>query len=179
MGTLFHDATAVEHDDHVRFLDGRQAVRDHQRGASPHHFFQRRLDVPLRGRIQSGRRLVENQHGRVFEQCASDGDPLALAPRQQQPVVAHDCVEAIRELVDECISMGSNDGVADFLRRALDEGPIRDVAFQGVVEQHYILSNQCDLAPQVGHPVIVQRPAIQQYLPGADVVEARQEACQR
>src|SRR5438105_11140404 len=61
---LLDEATAVEDEDHVRGEDRREAVRDRDRRALLDQRLERRLDEPLARRVQSRRRLVEDQHPR-------------------------------------------------------------------------------------------------------------------
>src|SRR5512133_3853735 len=75
-------------------------MSDQQYGATP----RRRedvLDQPLRSRmIEMGRRLVQHEHGRLGEQGARQREPLALTARELSALLAHERVEAVRELLD-------------------------------------------------------------------------------
>src|SRR5258708_22016805 len=83
----FGDAARVQNDDAVGPLDGRQAVRDHQRRAAAHERFQRRLHMALRFAVEGGGRLVEDEHRRILEERARDGEPLPLSARKAHAVL--------------------------------------------------------------------------------------------
>ena len=61
-------------------------------------------------------RFIENQHRRILEQCAGDGQALALAAGQQRAVLADQGVQPLRELLDELQGVGVpcrfDDGIA-------------------------------------------------------------------
>jgi hypothetical protein len=61
MRALFDDAALVHHHDAVAGQHRRKAMRDHQRGAVTHQFFQRGLHQRLALRIKRRGRLVEQQ----------------------------------------------------------------------------------------------------------------------
>ncbi len=73
------DDAVVEHQDHVGADDGRQPVRDHQRGAALGHAIELVLDVPLGVAVERRGRFVKQQDRRTFEDGAGDGDALLLA----------------------------------------------------------------------------------------------------
>src|SRR3569832_1926376 len=56
--SLLHHATVIHHHDEIGVLDGREAVRDHKRGAVAHHLGERGLDVTFRLAVQRRRGLV-------------------------------------------------------------------------------------------------------------------------
>lgn len=55
----------------------------------------RRHDLGLRGPVERGRRLVEQQHGPVREERAGQGEPLSLTGRETRPVLAQHGVGAV------------------------------------------------------------------------------------
>src|SRR6185503_4157861 len=79
VGALRDDRAALEHDDAVGVLHGREAVRDDERGASGFERFQRFLHQPLGSGVERAGRLVEEQDRPVGEQCARDRQALPLA----------------------------------------------------------------------------------------------------
>src|SRR5690349_22164956 len=60
-----HDPSAVDDVDHVGVDDSGQPVRDRDRGPRPHQRVERLLHLPLAGRVQRRRRLVQDQDARV------------------------------------------------------------------------------------------------------------------
>ena len=50
--------------------------------------------------IEMGRRLVQHEHGRLGEQGARQHEPLALTAGELSALLAHERVQAVRELLD-------------------------------------------------------------------------------
>ena len=75
------DLALVQHDDFVSPHDGREPMRDHQRGAIARNTLERVLDFLFRMAVERRRRLIEHQNGGAFEDRARDGHPLLLATR--------------------------------------------------------------------------------------------------
>ena len=88
MGPVGHDPPAVEQHDPVGQADGREAVGDDQRRAPLHEDAQRRVDALLHLDVDGAGGVVEDQDGRVDQQGAGDGDPLALAARERVAALA-------------------------------------------------------------------------------------------
>ena len=85
VGAALDDAARLHHQDLVGVDDGREPVRDHERGRAAARPLQLGLDGPLVGRIERRGGLVEDQDRRVLQQRARDRDALLLAARQLQP----------------------------------------------------------------------------------------------
>ena len=66
--------------DAIGLLDCRQPVRDHQRRAVGHQRLELVLDLAFKLGVERGRRLVQNQNGRVAQQRTCDRDALTLPP---------------------------------------------------------------------------------------------------
>src|SRR5262249_32247445 len=79
----------IEHDDLVGVDNGREPMRDDERGAVLRHLLERILDVLLGVTVERGGRLVEQQDRRSFQDGARDGDALLLAAGQFQAALAH------------------------------------------------------------------------------------------
>ena len=62
-----------------------------------------RVDLGLDVHVDGARRVVEDQDGRVDQQCARDGDALALAARERVAPLADHGVVALGELEDEVV----------------------------------------------------------------------------
>src|SRR5690606_6039939 len=75
------DPAVLEHEYLVGIRNGREAVRDDERGAPLAECIEGPLDAPLRFRIERARRLVENEDRCILENGARNGEPLALAAR--------------------------------------------------------------------------------------------------
>src|SRR5665213_170057 len=94
---LLDDAALVHHQDAGAGQYGGEAVRDHQRGAVFHQFFQRGLHQGFGFRIERRSRLIEQQQRGVAPDGARNRDALALAARQGYAALAH-ATEFIRRL---------------------------------------------------------------------------------
>src|SRR3954447_1434259 len=76
-------------EDLVGAPDGRERVRDDDRGTAAQQTVESLLDQDLRGTVDVGRRLVEDQDPWIGEQRARDRDQLAPAGRQSGAAFAH------------------------------------------------------------------------------------------
>ena len=114
MGALFDDAALIHHHDPVAGQNGREPMRDHQRGAVAHQFLQRGLHQGLGFGIERRSGLVEQQQRRVAQDRARDGDALALAARQRDAALAELGLETARQAADEFGGMGELGGALDF-----------------------------------------------------------------
>ena len=94
MRALLHQAALVEHQHLVGVFDGRQAMRDHQRGAIGHQPLQRVLHQAFGLVVERGGGFVEDQDRRILEDRARDREALALAAGQQAAVFADARVQA-------------------------------------------------------------------------------------
>jgi len=81
-------ATVVHHDDPVSARRRGQPVRDHDRGAPRGQRVGRGVHRRLRGQVERGSRLVEQQDVRVGELRSRQCDQLALTGRQVAPPLA-------------------------------------------------------------------------------------------
>ena len=87
-GCRLHDAGAIEHDDAIGAAGEVEAVRDQDGGAALHDGLVAGDDLALGDRIERRGRLVEDQHRRVGQEGARDGDALALAGRERRAALA-------------------------------------------------------------------------------------------
>jgi hypothetical protein len=99
---LGHPA-ALERHDGVGPADGRQAVRDDERGAVPHQVGQRVLHQQLRLGVERRGRFVQDQDRRVLQQRARDGQALALPARQPLAALADARLVPVRAALDELV----------------------------------------------------------------------------
>ena len=68
MRAAFDDLAVVHDQNHVRTADGRQAVRDDERGAARHDLFDGVLNKPLGHGVDGAGRFVEHENARVGQQ---------------------------------------------------------------------------------------------------------------
>src|SRR5271156_2930861 len=78
VGAALDDVSAVDDEDDIGVTDGREAVRNRDRGAPLHQRLERALNDALRLGVERRGSLVEDQDRRVFQDHAGDRQPLAL-----------------------------------------------------------------------------------------------------
>ena len=101
------DAAAIDDVDEVGIDDGREAVGDDHGGAAAHQRLERRLHLALGFGVERRGRLVEQQDRRVLQHGAGDGEPLALAARELDAVLADHGVVALGQRADEIVGGGA------------------------------------------------------------------------
>ena len=100
-------------------------------------------DRTLGDRVERRRGLVEDQEGRILEDCPGDGDPLFFAPREFEPTFANHRVVPVGRTADEIVESGED-------RRLFDIGfggfqsAVGDVVVERVVEQRDVLGNYAE-----------------------------------
>ncbi len=80
-----HYLALLHHHDDVRFLDGGQAVRDHDGGATHGHTVKRRLHEPLAVRIQGAGGLIQKENLRAHKNTRKRG-PLGCVQRTDNAI---------------------------------------------------------------------------------------------
>lgn len=108
--TTLDDAALVHDQNQVGFLDGRQPVSDHQRGAAFHDLVERRLDMPFRFGIERRGGFVEDQQRCVLQQRAGNRQTLALTDTLGQAKV-----QAMRERIAQIHPTCVVHGVEEFV----------------------------------------------------------------
>ena len=102
MRAAFDDVAVLHDEDEVGVFDRRQTVGDNEAGAVFRQLIHGALDEQLRARVDRAGRLVEDEHGRVLEHGAGDGQQLLL-PGGNAGALGQDSVEAVRQRTDEFI----------------------------------------------------------------------------
>ena len=103
------DVAVAHHEDEVGVLDGRQAVGDDKARPALRQLVHRTLNEKFRARIDRGRCLVEDQHRRILEHRAGDGQKLLLSRRDGRALAEHG-VKALWQRVDKFVEAA---GLAD------------------------------------------------------------------
>ena len=93
-------------------------------------------------------RLVEDQDGRILQDRAGDGDPLALAAGELGAPFADDGVQAIRHLFDELHGVSGAGRGHDRLTGCIGGSAVGDVRRHGVVEQDDVLADERHVGAQ-------------------------------
>ena len=178
LGTVRHDLAALEQHDTVGEADGGEAVGDHDRRAPFHEQAEGVVDQLLHLDVDRARGVVEDEDGRVDEQCAGDGDALTLAAREGVAPLADDGVVAERQLQDELVSAGGGGGrfdVGDIGRRA----PISDVVPDRDREQERLVEHDADVGPQALDRHVPHVVAVDPHGAARDVVGPGEQARHR
>src|SRR5919202_1942854 len=100
---LLDDAALVHDEDPPGPEHGGEPVGDDERGPIQHQPFERLLHEHLGFGVERARRLVEEEHGRVLEDGAGDGDALALAARERDAALAERRRIAFGKRADELV----------------------------------------------------------------------------
>ena len=95
-GSGVDDAASIEHDDAVSDLQAGPAVSHQQGRPAAGAVAQSCVYSGLDDRVDGGRRVVQHEQPGLAQQCAGDGNPLALAAGEREPALSHDRVETIR-----------------------------------------------------------------------------------
>ena len=85
MGSALDNAASLKHVDHVRVTNRRQPMRHDKRGPPLSRAIESRLDQPLAHRVESARRLVQQQHLWILEQHPCDRNALLLSAAAWAP----------------------------------------------------------------------------------------------
>src|SRR3954463_805827 len=109
------DAPAVEDDDLVRVVHGREPVGGRDRRAPGGETVERLLHLPLRLRVERARRLVEDEDRRISQDRGRDRDPLFLATGEAVAALADDRVVALGQRRDHVMDARRLGGRLDLL----------------------------------------------------------------
>src|SRR5438046_3880392 len=157
----------------VAMFQRAQTMGDNTRRATVHEPLQGFHDRRFGFHVHGTGRLVQNEHGRVLEKCARQGNALAFAAGEPHAALTHEGGVTLRQSDDEFVGVGRPGRGDDFtLVRA---GPgVGDILGDAGGEQHRLLKHHGKLVAQVGEPVLAQVLSIEQNLACGRVVEARQ-----
>ncbi len=101
VGAPLHDPAGVDDEDLIGVADRREAMRDHERGATGERGAQRVLHRELGFGVEVGGGLVEDDDVGGLEEEAGDGEALLLASRESVAAIADEGVDAIREALHQ------------------------------------------------------------------------------
>jgi hypothetical protein len=110
--------------------------------------FERGLNIPLGGRIQSRGGFIQDQDGGIFEQRTGNRQSLTLPAGQAHPMLADQGLEALGQGANEFHDVRRLSSPQYLPVTEFTHGPISDVIAHGIVEQHYLLGDERDIAPQ-------------------------------
>ena len=117
MVAAFHDMPPIHYNDQVRIADGGQPVRDHEAGPSRCKAGKSPLDLHFGIGIDVAGGFVQDQHGRVRQHHAGDGEKLLLAFGNASAVRRDPGVVAVFQPSDEPVGARLLCGRDDFFHR--------------------------------------------------------------
>ncbi len=177
MRALFDDAAFSQHQDAVGLLHRAQAVRDHERGAAAHQLFQRPLQAGFGVAVDAGGGFVQDQDLGVAIQRAGEGNQLAFAGRKIRAVF-------VDAGIDAAVAGGKEIERADAAQHVFDARPVgqvrgRDVAGDRAREEHDVLRDNREAAPELLAREARDVIAIDAYGAALDLVQAQQKSRNR
>ena len=174
MRAAFDHAPVLEDENQVGVLHGGQPVRDHEAGASAHQLVHRLLDFDFRPRIDVARRFVQNEHARVRQHCARDGDELPLALGDVHAVVGKHRIVSVRQPLDVRIDPRGFRRRAHLLHRRV-LASVDDVIKNRAAEKPGVLQNHRIRAAQRIAPDVADFIPVDQNAAAVDVIKAHQQ----
>jgi len=79
VGADLDNAALMEDNDLIGLVDGRESVGDDDGGAAQHECVEAALDGFLCFAVEGTSGLIEDDHGRIFQEDAGDGEALSLS----------------------------------------------------------------------------------------------------
>ncbi len=137
----------VHHEDAVGVPHGGEPVRNHKAGAPGRQAIERALDAHLGAGVDAAGGLVQNQHGRVGEHHARDGQQLPLALRKAGAVRGNRRGVALFQPADKAVRARVARGPRDLPVGGVRPG-VGDIVADGAVEQPGLLRNHAELGAQ-------------------------------
>ena len=174
VGALLDRAPVIEQHHAVGERDRGRTVGDDDRRPTRHHLAQRGADLVLLRGVHRRRGVVEDQHARVGEHRARDGDALTLAARERVAVLADHRLVPVGQRLDEVGRARERGGAAHLVEVRLGVGE-RDVLAHAVAEQERVLEHDADRAANVAEVEVAHVDAVEQHASLVDVVEARDQ----
>ena len=117
------DTPVIEHDDTVCILHRADALRDDDLRRVGNVGRERLLNLRIRARVDGARRVIENEHLRLFQQRAGDAQALLLAAGDVRAALLDIGVIAVRHGGNEFIRTREHAGVTELLVRGVFVAP--------------------------------------------------------
>ena len=135
---------------------------------------QRRLNAVLRGGVDGGDGLVEDQDRGVLQQRPGDREALALSAGQVRSAVGEQRVEAVGESGDHVVALRGVQRLPDLVVgcRGAAEG---EVEAHGVVEEVDVLEHRCHGAQHSSTADVADIRSADAHAAGVSIPQARDE----
>ena len=106
MSPLLDDLPIPHHQNHIRLLNGGQAVRNNKAGPSVHHFGKCPLDLDFGPGVDRRGRFIQNEHGRQTQHYAGNAQKLLLSLGKVPAVFSDNGIVSIGQTLDKAVRMG-------------------------------------------------------------------------
>src|SRR5690349_16425723 len=103
--SLFNDASVIQHENLIDPVNGRDAMRDDNGGATAHQFLDRVHDGGFGRRVERGSWFVEQKNWRVLQKRPGDPDSLALTDTEMSAAFANLVFVSIRQFGNEHVGL--------------------------------------------------------------------------
>ena len=133
--------------------------------------FQRFAQSSVRGKVQGGGTVVQNQYLGVRHQRAGNGQTLALAAAEIAPGGLHRFIQPFGLAAHKVRRLGNLQGLPDLLIGGIGAGPLHVVP-DGAGKQHGALRHNADHLAQLGKTVLLHGMAKQINAAAGAVIKA-------
>ena len=183
MRALRLDLAVGQHEDAVGHADAGEAVGDQHRRLAGAQLLEAPEHLVFGTGVESGGRLVEDQHLGLAHVGAGDGDLLPFAAGQLDAVLealADHLVVAAGQARDHLVGLAAVGGPRDaFVVGARRDPADRDIVAGRQVVADEVLEDDAHAAAQFVEPVVAQVASVEQDAALVGVVEPRQQLHQR
>ena len=159
MRALLDDVALLEHEDRIRVLDGRQAVRDDKARAPVHQVGHGLLDQPLGTGIDGAGRLVQDQDRVVREHRPGDGQQLLLPLRNVVGVLVDLRIVPFGQRLDKVMDVRRLGRLDHLLVRRIRPAVLQVFAHRAG-EQPRVLQHHREIVAQFLAGVFLDIPAV-------------------
>src|ERR1700685_422028 len=174
----FDDASAVQHGDAIGVADGRNAMRNEDRGAPLHYVAQVVEDFIFRVSIDAGERIVEDEDSWIANQGAGDGGALLLPAGKRNSAFPHKRLIALGKAFNVGGDVGRIGRIVNLpVRGRVDSQS--NIFADAVAEQKCFLRKEADIFSQSRKRIVANGPPIDEYHARLSVVNSRNEIDQR
>ena len=174
MAPLLDDFPPVQHHDQVAVAQCGETVGDDQDGPVAVVARQACQDCLFGPGIHGGEGVVEDENGRVLEECPGNGGPLLLPAGQGHAPFTHESHVAVGQTLHVGRQTGHPGGCLDLLPRC-SRVAVADVVGNGAGEQEALLGDEADGIPQLPERDHVDIRAVDEKHAVRHRIEARDE----
>ena len=178
MGADFSHATLVQHDDAIGLLDRRETMRDDDARPMLEEPLEGLTHENLRVGVDVRRRLVEDEHSRIVNERAREGDELLLARGEGRAALLDLFLEPCGRLAPTRPRFTAAAAAATASSEMLLVAEA-DVRGNRAREQVDVLEHHAELAPQRLELPVANVDTVDEDAALLDVVEPHEEAHQR